>query len=399
MSEALFEKILAIPAIKSADSAKIDKLIEKESFKTAKTTMSRLVNLADKAIRNKQNPPPVKLFSVIGKVMDKHTPADSRSIYSKRLTILRKAITDTYGEQEGFRLIKESGISNSQRTIQMNLFNKAVRDKKHMNSFNISLSSIELLIAKMKEDMEQDAEKYRHAILLIMGLTTGARIGEIIGAGKFTLIPERKIGDKTVPFIRQTGVLKKRLKKGKGADDNHDDEEDYDEDEDDDDNILQSGGALDKAAVIEKPILPYVNAKWMIDSLKAWRKKHKVKDGEYSEKLSTRFNTPVNKLLQTYYLKPDQYPGVRIKTHLLRAVYAAAAYQLYSGPQQTLNSFTQMYLGHDNLETGLSYTYVKITDSNKEVRLEASEKTFNEVLLENIKLKKRIAELEAILNA
>ena len=384
-NEKILKKILALePTDQTGKNEDMDALLSDTDAVGAKTSVATLTNWCEKLIRAKKARIPIRLFELIGKVIDKHTPnPEARSAYAVRLTQLRKAIVQTYGDEKGMEAIRESKISNSKRTFERNQIAKKVRDKKHVNAFGISLAEIKDICAKMKTDLESRATSYKHSIVLLFELCTGARIGEVINASTFTVMPKRKINGKWVSFIKQVGILKKRIE-------NKDDPEELDDpeqkgegqDEDGDDQVGEGPGErkgyqndeYDPRGVLEKPVLPYADPTFLVEQLNEWRAFNAVENpGTYEEKTVKKFNTRINVLLRKRYLNPSDYPGVRIKTHLLRATYAAAAYQLFSTPNQTLNAFIQAYLGHASLEIGLNYSYVKILDAKKDVEVEVPE--------------------------
>lgn len=383
-NEKILKKILALePTDQTGKNEDIDALLSETDAVGAKTSMATLTNWCEKLIRAKKARIPIRLFELIGKVIDKHTPSpEARAAYAVRLTQLRKAIVQTYGEEKGMEAIRESKISNSKRTFERNQIAKKVRDKKHVNAFGISLTEIKDLCGKMKTDLETAPGTYQHSIVLLFELCTGARIGECINASTFTVMPKRKINGKWVSFIKQVGILKKRIE-------NKDDPEELDDPEQkgegqeacehDDDQVGGAPGEqkgyqndeYDPRGVLEKPVLPYADPTFLVEQLDAWRVNNAVANpGTYDEKTVKKFNNRINVLLRKRYLNPDDYPGVRIKTHLLRATYAAAAYQLFSTANQTLNAFIQAYLGHASLEIGLNYSYVKILDAKKDAVVE-----------------------------
>lgn len=368
MAEKALKRILELdPVPESAQSTELNEILDEVGAKPYKTSMATLTAWCQTLIQDKKKNPPIKLFTLIGKVIDKHTPNPAASAsYAARMTTLRTAIRKTYGEEIGTEAIHKSKISNSKRTFDRNQKAKQVRDKKHENAFEITMQEIKDLCDKMREDLLGDPVKYKHSILLMFELCTGARIGEVINASEFTVEKPRTLRNKEVPFIKQTGVLKKRIK-------NKDNVEEIDEDPPEEDQAGEQGGegkpgefrdAYDSRAVLFKPVLPFAEPQWLIDRLQEWRDAHEQKGGAYVEKDVKRYNNAINKLLQKRYLLPESYPGVRIKTHLLRATYAAAAYALYQTPGQTINNFIQQYLGHASLEIGLNYSFVKITDIN-----------------------------------
>lgn len=386
----VLRKILKLDATdKSANNSEIDELLEEHEVPKFKTTMATLTNWCESLIRQKKNRPPLGLFTLIGKVMDHHTPHPSAmSAYAQRLTRLRRAITDTYGAEKGKAAIKESKISNSGRTIEKNQIAKAVRDNKHENAFSISLDQIEEICKKMIDDIEDGSTAaQRNAIVLLVELCLGCRVGEVIMASEFSLMESKKIGNRTVQFIRQKGVLKKREPReyttarptgsgqaGEGSDADPESEDEELDEEESDMQLVQAGGASAGAnAVLEKPVLPYVDAAFLLSKLAEWRSSQNIVPGHYVEKTVRKYNTRMNKLLRAKYLDPKDYKDVRIKTHLLRSIYAAAAYQLFSRANQTLNSFIHEHLGHSNLETGLSYAYVKIIDGKKPILIDDSD--------------------------
>lgn len=392
-NEKILKKILALePTDQTGKNEDIDALLSETDAVGAKTSMATLTNWCEKLIRAKKARIPIRLFELIGKVIDKHTPSpEARAAYAVRLTQLRKAIVQTYGEEKGMEAIRESKISNSKRTFERNQIAKKVRDKKHVNAFGISLTEIKDLCGKMKTDLETAPGTYQHSIVLLFELCTGARIGECINASTFTVMPKRKINGKWVSFIKQVGILKKRIENKDDPEELDDPEQKGEGQEAGDLGSLQDrysehddqvGGApgeqkgyqndeYDPRGVLEKPVLPYADPTFLVEQLDAWRVNNAVANpGTYDEKTVKKFNNRINVLLRKRYLNPDDYPGVRIKTHLLRATYAAAAYQLFSTANQTLNAFIQAYLGHASLEIGLNYSYVKILDAKKDAVVE-----------------------------
>jgi len=298
------------------------------------------------------------VWKQIGKVFNRHDLADNT--YTADLKDVRKSITTAYGQEQGMKLIKASGVSDSKRTKKRNTEEKEKRDARHAAPFNISLEKIESICEKMKDDIESANPAYKNTPILLAELCIGARIGECIDASNFKIVAKSKRPEpKNVEWIEQKGVLKKRMQQAGAGDD-------------DDDADEQPGGVKDgyvKNAVLIKPMLPYVTASFMLDSLAAWRAANGIVGGNYNLKNMEKYQNRINILLRKRYLSTDDLPdnnATRIKTHLLRAIYAQAAFKLFGQDNETISLFTQKVLGHEALETGLSYSYVKISDSNEQ---------------------------------
>jgi integrase len=60
--------------------------------------------------------------------------------------------------------------------------------------------------------------------------------------------------------------------------------------------------------------------------------------------------------------------GVDYGGHDLRRIYAHIAYAQYGADNQALQSFIMENLGHDELETSLNYSNVKLKGSIKKIK-------------------------------
>jgi len=376
--KSVLNKILKLAPIQGNDDDALAAILADAGAEEAGTTMKTLENWCVKLIKKRSQRPPITLFELIGKVFDKHIPRSNDSMYGSRMTALRDAIRETYPDKAA-DIINKSKISNRQRTIEKNAKQKVKRNARLNDAFGITMQKIERICKKMIADITSNA--YPRAIFLLTELCTGARTGECTMAAKFTSLGPRKIGRKTATFIRQEGILKRVRSDQKGAGDESDEEDGYESyvsESDDDD--PQAGGAARKViyrpgGVLEKPILPYVDIKVLLTKLAEQRTKEGVNEGEYNSQKSNALNSALNTQLRKRYLKPSEHKkkdgsNFPITTHLFRGVYAAAAYQLYALPTETLNAFIHNTLGHTSVETGLSYSYVRILDGIHEVLLE-----------------------------
>lgn len=377
----ILNKILKLAPIQGNNDDALAAILADAGAVEAGTTMKTLENWCVSIIKKKSQRAPITLFTLIGKVFDKHIPRSNDSGYGTRMTALRDAIRDTYADKAA-KIIEDSKISNRQRTIEKNAKQKVKRDARLNDAFGITMEKIERLCKKMIKDITTN--EYPRAIFLLAELVTGARTGEVTMAAKFTSLGKKKIGRKTATFIRQEGILKRervdRKQQGAGSDDEEDGEEvDYDSYNSDSDSDEQFGGRrrtiYKPGGILEKPILPYVEMDFLLDKLAIQRAKEGVTIGQYDSGLSNRINSDLNKKLKSRYLAPSEHKkkdgsNFPITTHLFRGIYVAAAYQLYALPTETFNAFIHNTLGHTSVETGLSYSYVRILDGVHEVLLE-----------------------------
>jgi integrase len=261
-------------------------------------------------------------LALLGAVMTKHIL--NSNTYTRHMTLIRQELTRLYGP-DIIPVMISAKISDSERTKVKNAAQITRRNERHETSFNISISEIMDIIGAMVDDINSGAHRYRNTIVLLFELCTGARMGEVVSYGKFTADDDN--------HITQDGVLKR--KSGSGS-----------------------------AEKLKIPTL--YSARYLVKHLDAWRKANNITPGTYSMVLAGNTQKKLNQLLRARYLaSDDENPNARIKTHLLRAVYANAAYKLAGGDHETLSGFIHRVLGHSGLETGLSYSFVKITDDPK----------------------------------
>lgn len=320
MNETL-RKIEALSGRSQLDSwADIDKLTggQKQSG-LLKFVMSVCSNLPELTIDTKKNI--TDQIALIGRVMTKHI-VNSNS-YTRYMTIIRKELINGFGN-DIIPVMLAGRISDSERTKGKNAHQVERRNKRHESSFNISISEIMEIIGAMVEDLDSGEAKYKNTILLLFELCTGARLGEVMSFGKFK--PEGKYS------ITQEGILKQK----------------------------ESSAAATKVKI---PTL--FDAKYLVDHLNKWRADNKITPGTYSIELASETQKKANRLLRSRYIAGDLENG-DIRSHLLRAIYANAAFKLAGGTHETLSGFIGRVLGHTGLETGLSYSFVKITEDDPE---------------------------------
>ena len=315
---ATFKKLLARPARTAQDNwHDIDNITEGKGQAGLLTqALSFTQDMPEMA--ESSRPQLAESLALLGAVLSKHIL--NSNTYTRYMTLIRQALQKKYGPEIIPVMIKAK-ISDSERTKVKNAVQVARRNDRHEASFNISISEIMDIIGAMVNDINSGQHRYRNTIILLFELCTGARLGEVVSFGKFS-------ADDT-NHITQDGVLKR-----KGA------------------------GLSEKLKI---PVL--YDAKYLIKQLDAWRKRNNITPGTYTIKQACTVQKMVNVLLRRRYLATDDdSPNTRIKTHLLRAIYANAAFKLAGGEHETLSGFIHRVLGHTGLETGLSYSFVKITE-------------------------------------
>lgn len=326
-------------------------------------------------------------YSTAGKVLTKHILSDVTML--AYMTKLRKAAYNHHGKDAIMPIIEspKGRFSDKQRTIKTNIrSDQNVEESHKQGAYLISLERIKALQRQFIKDIDSNNQKYNHAVPLLFQLTCGGRISEIINAAVFTAVdtdPEVKYPQET-RLIKQQGILKKRkddnIKQGRerGRGKNIEDSDDEYE-SDDEEGII--GGANgddedligDAEAVLIKPILPLegLTVDYLIEKLNAWRVKYRqeAQPGVYNRLASMRVIHNINKLLQDRYgvFLPDKtvvrnkiVTQKKITTHLLRSIYAAGVIAYYLPRHETAASFLKRHLGHDNINTGKRYNWVKI---------------------------------------
>lgn len=260
-------------------------------------------------------------IGLIGAALTKHI-ANSNT-YTRYMTLIRKELVNVYGE-EITPLMISAKISDSERTKLKNAAQIVRRNKRHEESFNISVSEVMGIIGKMVDDINSGDRKYLNTILLLFELCTGARMGEVMSFGKFTVAGKNQ--------IIQEGILKR-------------------------------GPKSSQAEKLNIPTL--YDADYLVNHLNAWRKLKGFTAGTYSISSAHIVQHSANALLRKRYLSTEsaEYNGT-IKSHLLRAIYANVAFKLAGGEHETLSGFISRVLGHTGLETGLSYSFIKIVDDD-----------------------------------
>lgn len=335
----------------SADWADIEALLPD----TQGSGLKRLLNyLAASLVELPRNPARNKRvigerLNLIGRVLDRHIFADNTYASAKRdlRKILRNhflstkftdkppAIADKLRQQatRGFLIsVGADEFDNTARMITRNKHLKTTRDQRHKDQLDISQEFIEDLCNGLNKSDNS------HAILLLFELCTGARFGEIVVSSKFELAPttenKRKRTVKsnlqappTVQHIKQTGLLKKI-------------------------------SITVKPTVLIKPVLPYIDAADLLARLQQWRDDNHITQGPYDMKLVSRFRTATNELLREFI--PGDY-----STHILRAIYAVASYDLFRPPNMSENNFLRETLGHEALDVSLSYNHVNIIPNDE----------------------------------
>jgi hypothetical protein len=260
-------------------------------------------------------------IELLGQALTKHI--QNSNTYTRYMTMMRKELISRYG-QEILPVMIAAKISDSDRTKAKNAVQIVRRNKRHEESFNISISDIMGIIGKMVDDINSGDRRFVNTIVLLFELCTGARIGEVMSFGKFTVTGPNE--------ITQEGVLKRGPRAGQ----------------------------------VEKLKIPTLyDAKYLVDHLNAWRALKGFTAGTYDLDEAGKLQSKINILLRKRYLSTESAEyNTGIKTHLLRAIYANAAYKLAGGEHETLSGFISRILGHTGLETGLSYSFVKITEDD-----------------------------------
>lgn len=365
----------------------VEKILNAQPEEPAGFGLIQLMNYA-KALVAQQ---PVKLtankrklyafYKLLGQVMDHHIISDDT--YVAYMTKLRKAIFAHHGEVEAKQIIESDAgrLNNQERTTRRNENQRIRRNLRHSNAYSISLLRIRSFMNQLKRDIDSANPKYKHAVPLLVQISLGCRISEVISASKFEPLPDRY----GVHYMKQIGVLKKRSarqeQRGLGEDDDADPEEEEEEAEEAEAAAQVEGEEpfliVDKQLVLNKPLLPCdgVTSEWLVDKLTAWRAANREFEsiGKYNKSASDRVLPAINKLLQTRYStiiykkdSVDAKEAKKITTHLLRSIWGAAAFKLYAGSNETLSKFLMEKLGHDDMEVGLSYSWVKIIDDKPE---------------------------------
>jgi hypothetical protein len=298
-------------------------------------------------------------LNLVGQVLDRHVLEDNSYANYKR--DLRKVlrghflstqftdkpakIADKLRQQATKPFLESVGATefdNRARMIARNQDLKKTRDARHKDQLDISQEFIEDLCNQLMKD----ASNKPHCVLLLMELCTGARFGEIVMASKFELMPEvpnkrkRTVkSDLPAPIemqrVKQTGLLKKVVQ------------------------VDEAG--VDRPSSVIKPVLPYVPANELLMALANWRKKFGIAEnavGSYDTNTVQRFRAATNALLRSYI--PGDY-----STHILRAIYGVAAYDLFRPANMSENNFLREILGHDALDVSLSYNHVNIIPNSE----------------------------------
>lgn len=258
-------------------------------------------------------------IGLIGQVLTKHI--NNSNTYTRYMTDIRRELVNVYGA-EIIPVMIAAKISDSDRTKIKNAAQIVRRNKRHEESFNISVSEVMGIIGKMVNDINSGDRRYLNTILLLFELCTGARMGEVMSFGKFTVAGKNQ--------IIQEGVLKR-------------------------------GPRSSQAEKLNIPTL--YDAEYLVGHLNAWRKLKNITPGTYSIVHAKNIQQACNDLLRKRYLSTEsaEYNST-IKSHLLRAIYANVAFKLAGGEHETLSGFISRVLGHTGLETGLSYSFIKIVE-------------------------------------
>lgn len=332
-------------------------------------------------------------LDLVGEVLDHHILNDSS--YKAEKTKLRKVLRDHFMSDQ-FTEEKETvadrlrqknikpfllslGVTkfdNAVRITKLNDEAKIKRDQRHNVQLDISQHQIDQMCQKMISDIESGDPKYKTAILLLTEVCLGARFGECVMAATFTHEEDRansrkktvktnRTAPKIMQMVRQTGLLKKPPV----ASSIPEEKRDWTSDE-----FKEKLDLLNRQVL--KPCLPYVEASWLIEKLTEWRRSRGITDaleGTYNLKIVGRDRNAANKLLQTRYMDPRYNEQIRLKTHLLRAIYAVSAFDLFREQGQSENKFIHDYLGHDAMEVSLSYNFVNMVPDNEITNLDAND--------------------------
>lgn len=292
-------------------------------------------------------------LNLIGQVLDKHVIEDNSYASNKRdlrkvlrnhflsdqFTDKEPKLADKMRQQATRGLLQYVGadkFDNRERMINRNANLRKTRDARHKDQLDISQEYIEDMVKAMVGNIEAGVKP--HSILLLMELCTGARFGEVVMASKFSRAPDMpnkrkksvKSGIKTpavVQRVKQQGLLKKVV-------------------------TVENTGP----AEVIKPVLPYVDVDQLLEWLAEWREKYGITpamQGTYDVATVARFRQAANKLIK-------EYMGGDYSTHILRAIYAVAAYDLFRPANMSENDFIRGTLGHDALDVSLSYNHVNI---------------------------------------
>ena len=103
---------------------------------------------------------------------------------------------------------------------------------------------------------------------------------------------------------------------------------------------------------MKKLILPYVSADYLLEKLTAYRESRGLTDliQSYDKRKVNRSGALANKLLRTRYLPPEfVQEETRVRTHVLRAIYVQASFDLFAGAGTT-----------SGFDVDISYSYIKI---------------------------------------
>lgn len=356
----------------------------------------------------------IEVLQRIGRAFSERINANDET-HQSIIKDIRKAIKTQFGDEEGVKIIKDSQISDSKRTMRRNMRREKIVEAKHEKPIKVSLEEVKRCIDKMKADIDSGDVKYQNVICLLSELAFGARSLEIYDKSKFKLItpkdPKRvevetrritrslakkleseEKAKKKIEYILQQGILKKRNKKREGSED----EDDYE--------LIN--------IEVEKPVFPLIDGKYTLKKLNEWRENLAnrwaasgiEKDDSKNQYGTIRTNN--NILLRERYLFIRDLPAKEISSHILRKLYAVFSYYLldgkYDGETMTLQGFVKRVLAHEKLSVGNNYSHFIIVNDKTREQIFINDKSeenqqlreqIQQLREENDRLKKQIEEL------
>jgi hypothetical protein len=287
--------------------------------------------------------------------------------YSNAKEPIRSAIKEhffknDYSLGEDFLNADDVKFDDRQRTIDTNADNAAKADLREDNQVEISAERVEKIVKQMVEDLDSGEAKYATVAILLGDLCLGARWVESLMFAKFVPDEEKTVtGAKKIKtrWVTQTGIAKKFNR-----------------------------GVDNRNFSIHKPGLPYVDSKYVVEKINAFREARPElleREGSYDSSnsghklLANRYRRRANLLIQKRYFQDllSRSEAIEAKSeqraassHLLRAIWVNLTYFLFRKKGQAKDKYVKDMLGHDSYNPGIRYKDVEIIEAKDDPYLE-----------------------------
>jgi len=220
----------------------------------------------------------------------------------------RKVINERFGKTNEFTLLadKEFQLTKVESEVIDEKQEQALEDK-HSNPLVFGTPDLIRKIAELRDSNSLESK------VILVAMTTGARLIEILHQGKFE--------EDSPPYIIVSGLAKRRH---------------------------------NKDGSVERPLL-LIKYRELIDTIDQIRREVATRNTP-PDKLSGYWDGRINRFLRRLFGRQD------IKLHDMRRVYAALSFKLYAPKDVSFNLWIKNVLGHESLGVSVAYQSIQLTD-------------------------------------